>query len=105
MAHDADELGKAAADVASARDRIVEFAGLPLGADLGPIEEAFELVCGTWLHGLDVIAAHTGWVAEYTQDVAEAFGATDQELEDSYTPLYTWDDLPPVIQDPDAPVA
>ena len=105
MAHDADELGEAAASAARARDALIEFAYLPLGNKLGPIEDAFDVCRNTWMHGIDVIAAHTGWAARYTQDVAEAFGATDKELEDSYTPLYTDQDLPPVITDPNAPVA
>lgn len=99
MAADADTLGRAAADAVGAVDGLITAQRAVTAFGSSPAGEAFRDVCDVWLHGIDSIASHIGWVARYTQQVATAYDATDTTLAESYTPIHTEDDLPPIVID------
>lgn len=106
MAADADMLGRAAADAVSAVDGLITTQRAEGGFGSSPAGAALREVCDVWLHGIDSIASHVDWLARYTQQVANAFHATDTTLAESYTPIHTEDDLPPIVideTDPDSP--
>jgi uncharacterized protein YukE len=93
MAADADSLGRAAASVSSARDAINSAWKAGSGA-FGPIEAAFDSCCRVWVDGMNTIAQLTQYAAQYTQDIANAFGSTDTQLAASATQMYAPSTLP-----------
>jgi uncharacterized protein YukE len=99
MAADADMLGRASADAVGAVDGLITAQRAADGFGSSPAGDAFREVCDLWLHGIDSIASHVDWLARYTQQVANAFHATDTTLAESYTPIRTEDDLPPIVID------
>lgn len=106
MAADADTLGRAAADAVGAVDGLITTQRTASGFGSSPAGDALREVCDVWLRGVDSIALHVDWLARYTQQVANAFDATGTTLAESYTPLRTEGDLPPIVvdeTDPDSP--
>ena len=100
LAVDADTLGKAGGEVTEAADALI--AAHRLAAEAfgdTPAQEAFADVCSTWLKGCDSIGTHVAWIATYTQRLANAFGAVDRSLIETYTTVKSPSDLPPVIID------
>jgi uncharacterized protein YukE len=93
MAADADSLGRAAASVSSARDAL-NSAWQAGGGAFGPIEAAFGSCCRVWVDGLNTVAQLTQYAAQYTQDIANAFGSTDTQLAASATQMYAPSTLP-----------
>jgi hypothetical protein len=95
MASDADALGRAAKAVSDARDSTN--AAWRLGASAfgsSPAAEAFGQCCRVWVGGANTISQLTQYAAQYTQDVANAYGATDQALAASATGMYDASTLP-----------
>ena len=100
LAADADTLGHAGARVTAAADALVAAHRLAASAfGTTPAKDAFDDVCTTWLKGCDSIGGYVGWLATYTQRLANAFGAVDRSLIETYTIVKTQSDLPPVIID------
>lgn len=95
MAGDADRLGRAAASVSNARDAI-NAAWKMGGAAFGntPVVSAFDACCQVWVDGTNTIAQLTQFVAQYTQDIANAFGSTDTQLAASASQMYDKSTLP-----------
>ena len=93
MAADADILGRAAASVSSARDAINSAWKAGDGA-FGPIAAAFDACCQVWVDGMNTVAQLTQFAAQYTQDIADAFGSTDNQLAASATDMYDKSTLP-----------
>lgn len=95
MAVDADSLGHAAAGVSTARDE-VNSAWKSGTAAFGstPVAAAFDGCCQVWVDGMNTIAQLTQYVAQYTQDIANAFGAADTQLAASATQMYDKSTLP-----------
>lgn len=95
MVADADSLGSAANSITGARDAINEAwksAGTAFGST--PVTLALDECCRVWVDGTNVIGQLTQYVAQYTQDVANAFDATDQTLAASATQMYDPSTLP-----------
>ncbi len=99
LAADGDALGHAGARVSAAADALVAAHRLAAAFGSTPAKDAFDDVCTTWLKGCDSIGGHVAWLATYTQRLANAFGAVDRSLVETYTPVKTQSDLPPVIID------
>ena len=95
MAAQADALGRAAQSVTSARDAINaawKTAKSAFGSTA--VEPAFDDCCRVWVDGANVIGQLTQYVAQYTQEIANSFGATDQTLAASATRMYDPSTLP-----------
>jgi hypothetical protein len=95
MAADADTLGQAARSVTDARD-CVNSAWKSGGAAFGssPAATAFDECCQVWVGGTDTIGQLTQYVAQYTQDVATAYGSTDDQLAAGASQMYGTGTLP-----------
>jgi hypothetical protein len=93
MAADADAIGRAASSVSSARDAI-NAAWKSGGGAFGPIAAAFDACCQVWVDGLNTVAQLTQFAAQYTQDIADSFGSTDNQLAASATDMYDKSTLP-----------
>ena len=95
MAAEADSLGTAASTVTGARDAI-NAAWRTGAAAFGstPVVGAFDECCQVWVTGTNSIGQLTQYVAQYTQDIANAFGATDTMLAASATQMYDPSTLP-----------
>jgi hypothetical protein len=94
MAALADKLATAARSASDARDELVDAWGFEAGVP-DPLRESFVEFCRTWVTGLDSIAHHTQFAADYTQAIADAFNATDHDLSLGYQPLHDQSELPP----------
>lgn len=95
MAADADTLGRAAKSVTDARDSVNsawKLGGSAFGGS--PAATAFDECCQVWVGGTDTIGQLTQYVARYTQDVATAYGATDDQLAAGASQMYSKDTLP-----------
>jgi hypothetical protein len=95
MASDADTLGRAASSVTDARDSVNsawKLGGSAFGSS--PAATAFDECCQVWVGGTDTIGQLTQYVAQYTQDVATAYGSTDNALAASASAMYDGATLP-----------
>lgn len=90
----ADKLGTAAHDVSLGRDKLIDFNPSAGFADADPSWQAF---VQTWITGLDRIGQFTGYLADYTQQLANHFGALDRTLVATAPPLRREEDLPPTV--------
>ena len=93
MAGDADSIGRAAKSVSDARDA-VNSAWKSGGHAFGPIAAAFDACCQVWIDGTNTIAQLTQFAAQYTQDIANAFGAADTQLAASASQMYDQSTMP-----------
>ncbi len=94
MAVTADRLGEAARGVCDARDLVLTAWRGEWSIPPGELHDVFVDFCRTWLTGLDAVARYVQFSAEYTQAVANAYCAVDQELALKYLPLHSRDELP-----------
>lgn len=94
MAVTADRLGEAARDVCDARDLVLAAWQAEWSVPAGELHDVFVDFCRTWLTGLDTVAQYVQFSADYTQAVANAFCAVDQELTLTYVPLHARSELP-----------
>ena len=95
MAGDADTLGRAAASTTNARDAINaawKLAGSAFGST--PAVGALNACCQVWVDGTNTIGQFTQYLAQYTQDVANAYGASDTSLAASASAMYDPSTLP-----------
>lgn len=108
MASAADDLGRAARSMSIARDHVDEAWKLNGEAFAGdPVGPLFDLFCETWVNGTNSVAELTQAGADYTQQIADLFGATDTVIAGGITQMYSDSDLPgnQPAYDPNAPVA
>lgn len=95
MAGAADEIGSGAAAASSARDAVNsawKMGGTAFGNT--PVVSAFDACCQVWVDGTNTIAQLIQSVAQYTQDIANAFGSTDTQLAASASQMYDKSTLP-----------
>jgi hypothetical protein len=95
MATEADSLGNAASTVTGARDAINtawKTGGTAFGSTV--VVGAFDECCRVWITGTNSIGQLTQYVAQYTQNIANAFGSADQTLASSATQMYDPSTLP-----------
>ena len=107
MAADADALGRGGSDVVDAADALILARRLAADAfGTSPASGALADFCTVWLGGTESMGSRVAALADYTQRVANAFGAVDRKLEATYTPVRDESELPPVAVDnldPDSP--
>ena len=99
MAVLADRLAGAAANGCDARDWIVNAWGMEWSAP-EPLKAAFVQFCSTWVTGTNASAQYTQFAADYTQALANAFCAADQQLARGYSALHDRSTLPQHYDDP-----
>jgi hypothetical protein len=95
MAGDADTLGRAASSATNARDAINaawQLAGSAFGST--PAVQALDACCQVWVDGTNTVGQLIQYAAQYTQDVANAYGATDRSLAASASQMYDKSTLP-----------
>lgn len=68
-----------------------------------PLKAAFVQFCQTWVNGTNTAAQYTQFSAEYTQSLANAFCAADQELARGFNALHDRADMPKGYDDPRPP--
>lgn len=95
MAADADSLGMTSLRISDVRDAINDAwkRGPEAFGDL-PAAAAFDGCCSTWVGALTSIGTLVEGTGHYTQDVANAFDATDTLMSGGMASMYDEGDLP-----------